>query len=105
ATGSTAYSLAAGGPILYPTLKGFVVTPINCHSLGHKPVVLPEDAFVDVIQMSSKPKVTLFIDGHILVPLTVHHKIRICLSDSVYKVGLLDKNFFFNNLSEKLHWR
>ncbi len=63
ATGSTAYSLSAGGPILDPRLKAILVTPICAHSLYARPVVLSEDAQVKVCVNSSHAEVTLTADG------------------------------------------
>lgn len=105
ATGSTAYSLAAGGPILYPSLRGFVLTPICSHSLGQKPIVLPFDTIVEVRPLSPKPKTALFIDGHLRIPLSTQSLVRISMSKKVYRVVSFDKSFFFVNLANKLHWR
>ncbi len=105
ATGSTAYSLAAGGPIIYPELNAYVITHINSHSLGHKPIVMPEGTFVEIKPAEDRPRVSLFLDGHIVIPLKTEHSVRVELSSKKYSVILLDRNFFFNNLSRKLHWR
>lgn len=105
ATGSTAYSLAAGGPILYPTLKGFVLTPICSHSLGQKPIVMPFDTLVEVRPLGAKPKVALFIDGHLRIPISTQTLVRVSMSKLEYQVISFDKSFFFANLADKLHWR
>ncbi len=63
ASGSTAYSLAAGGPILAPDLQGFVVTPISAHALAHRPLVLAPESQVGVQIVRSKRGVALVLDG------------------------------------------
>ena len=52
-TGSTAYSLAAGGPILYPTLDAFIITPICPHTLTHRPVIVPDDRIIKIVLRSA----------------------------------------------------
>ncbi len=64
ASGSTAYSLAAGGPILAPELKGIVVTPISAHALAHRPLVLGPDSEVITEVVRSKSGVAVVLDGH-----------------------------------------
>ncbi|MCS6961569.1 MAG: NAD(+)/NADH kinase [Deltaproteobacteria bacterium] len=105
ATGSTAYSLAAGGPILYPSLDAFVLTPICSHSLGQKPIVLPAATMVEIKLCSNKPKVALFLDGHIRLPISTTDSVKISLSDKIVNVIMLNKSFFFSNLAQKLAWR
>ncbi|MBL4770647.1 MAG: NAD(+)/NADH kinase [Planctomycetes bacterium] len=63
ASGSTAYSLAAGGPILAPELQGLVVTPISAHALAHRPLVLAPDSSVGVKVLRSSQGVALVLDG------------------------------------------
>jgi NAD+ kinase len=62
-TGSTAYSLSAGGPILYPTIHSLVLTPINPHTLTNRPLVLPEDAHIEITLKSQSEGVLLALDG------------------------------------------
>ena len=64
ATGSTAYNLAAGGPILYPAVCAFIVTPICPHSLTHRPVLFPDSMTLKFqVKNSSKKEVLLTVDG------------------------------------------
>src|SRR5205823_7261932 len=62
-TGSTAYSLASGGPIVYPTLDAIIVTPISPHALTQRPVVLPGSAAIR-IRMRSASELYLTVDGN-----------------------------------------
>lgn len=66
-TGSTAYSLSAGGPILSPSVKGFVLTPICSHSLHNKPIVVDEDVRVIIRAGNSNYKNSLAIDGIVVM--------------------------------------
>ena len=63
ATGSTAYSLSAGGPLLVPDLKAIVLTPICPHSLTQRPVVLPETAVIEVVPRIGADEMALTVDG------------------------------------------
>jgi NAD+ kinase len=102
ATGSTAYSLAAGGPILYPQLKDLVLVPIVPHmGLGYS-LVLPSDSVIKLQLVSFNPA-TLSIDGHINIP--VNDKTAVTLKLSSRKTRFLRLNpqdYFFNVLEEKL---
>ncbi|MBI2868473.1 MAG: NAD(+)/NADH kinase [Chloroflexi bacterium] len=105
ATGSTGYSLAAGGPVLYPNARDFILAPLMPHlSLPH-PLVLPESAVVE-LRVTSVHQATLSIDGHINSPLpggaviTVRH--------SPHKVRFLrlrNPNSFYASLEARLKGR
>jgi NAD+ kinase len=102
-TGSTAYSLSAGGPILYPTLESFVVTPICPHTLSNRPIVLPDDFTLEV-QIKSGEDVYLTLDGQVGSPLKVHDKVRIRKGDYKTKFILLHDRDYFDILKSKLKW-
>ena len=68
-TGSTAYSLAAGGPILMPSVESFVVTPVCPHSLTHRPLVVTDKAQIELrVETSDEEDAFLSIDGQVGVP-------------------------------------
>jgi NAD+ kinase len=62
-TGSTAYSLSAGGPVLMPTVNAFVITPVAPHSLTHRPLVVPDSAVVELLLRSDEEVAYLSLDG------------------------------------------
>lgn len=102
-TGSTAHSLSAGGPILYPTLETFLMTPICPHSLTNRPIVLP-DKFTIEISVKQGQGVYLTLDGQEGVPLKVGDMIEIKKADFKTKFFLLHKRDYFNILRTKLKW-
>ncbi|MBN1258516.1 NAD(+)/NADH kinase [Candidatus Peregrinibacteria bacterium] len=102
-TGSTAYSLAAGGPIVYPTLPAFIITPICPHSFTQKPIVIPDWKKVEVTVESDYNKMTLTIDGQESVDLKYKDEVRF-KKNGVMNFVRLPSESYFNTLREKLHW-
>jgi NAD+ kinase len=103
-TGSTAYSLAAGGPILYPTLNSIVLTPICPHTLTNRPIVLPDNVIVLVTLRSASEDVYLTMDGQIGFPL--HKDDTVEIRKAAYTTRLLipcQRNYF-EVLRTKLKW-
>lgn len=108
-TGSTAYSLAAGGPIVHPTLKATILTPINPHSFGQKPIVIPSENEVEIIVSAPTDKfkdteVVLTMDGQKYVPLQDGDSIRCCGCEHTVKFLRRSQDTFFHTLRKKLHW-
>ena len=68
-TGSTAYSLSAGGPIVFPTVATLLITPICPHTLTNRPVLVPDDSVIRIISRSVSDKAYLTIDGQVGEPL------------------------------------
>jgi NAD+ kinase len=102
-TGSTAYSLAAGGPILMSDVEGFVVTPVSAHSLSHRPLVVRDSSEIDIVVLTEKEEAYLSVDGQSGMPLSDGDKI--CCSKSQYRVKLMHtKGTFFEVLHSKLKW-
>ncbi|GAB4389656.1 MAG: NAD(+)/NADH kinase [Thermodesulfovibrionales bacterium] len=103
-TGSTAYSLSAGGPILYPTLDAVVLTPICPHTLTNRPIVLPGDVEISVTLKSRSEDVFLTLDGQVGFSLRENDTVRV--TKSPYKTTLLmhcDRDHF-QVLRTKLKW-
>ncbi len=102
-TGSTAHSLSAGGPIMYPTLESFLLTPICPHTLTSRPIVLP-DTFVLDISVKSGDDIYLTLDGQEGHPLKVKDRIRIKKADYKTKFIVLHDRDYFKLLRSKLKW-
>lgn len=104
ATGSTAYSAAAGGPIISPGLKALVLTPISSFSLSARPLVFSADGMLSVRILDSRSRVGLMADGQINFNLEENDDVLLSIPD--YKVrllgGSLDK--FYSALQSKLNW-
>jgi len=100
-TGSTAYSLSAGGPILYPTLDGIVLTPICSHTLTNRPIVVPGGLEVHVTLLASQ-EVMLTIDGQIGFPLREDDVVEV--GRAAAAIRLVRFKDFFSVLRTKLKW-
>jgi NAD+ kinase len=102
ATGSTGYSLAAGGPILYPQSEDFLMVPIVSHlTLGYS-LVLPSSSTVK-LQLYTTTQATISVDGHINIPVSTGAAIRIRRSEfKIRFLRLRQQHYFFNVLEEKL---
>jgi len=102
-TGSTAYSLASGGPILMPSVDAFVVTPVSAHSLTHRPLVVRDTAEIEIVVKTGEEETYLSIDGQIGMPLLDGDRIH--CRKSQYQVKLLHTHgTFFDVLRAKLKW-
>ncbi len=103
-TGSTAYNLSAGGPILDPRVKAFVVSPICPHSMTFRPLVVPGSVTLEVVLRSDGEAVYLTLDGQIGFPLEVEDSLKIdSHPNPVHLVRIADRTFF-DVLRRKLRW-
>ncbi|HQG25151.1 MAG: NAD(+)/NADH kinase [Syntrophorhabdus sp.] len=103
-TGSTGYSLAAGGPILYPSMKNIIVTPICPHMLTNRPIILPEKVNIKAILKSKDEKVVLTLDGQIGFPLEFGDEMLIKESSHVVSLVKSSSKGYFEILRTKLKW-
>lgn len=104
-TGSTAYSLSAGGPIVSPSLDCILVTPICPHSLFLRPLLLNPKDTIEIVVGEKHEEVMLTIDGQLGLNLDTKDKVRVNFSNVHCKLIRLSKNSnFFSTLREKLHW-
>jgi NAD+ kinase len=102
-TGSTAYSLSAGGPVVMPTVKAFVITPVAPHSLTHRPLVVPDSAVVEILLRSDEEVAYLSLDGQPGLDLKDGDRVRCRRSE--HKVCLFRTEAdFFHVLRSKLKW-
>lgn len=104
ANGSTAYSLAAGGPILTPELKAWVLTPICPHTITNRPIVLIPEKNIEVKYMTSPKQAELVFDGFNRYPISKGDSIEIFPSKKVFQLVLLKNHDTFSTLRSKLGW-
>jgi len=102
ATGSTGYSLAAGGPILHPKSKEIILQPISCHLGLNHALVLPQQSIVD-LKVAHGDKVVLSIDGQVELPLSDGQNVRVKLSSHVARfLRTHQPTYFYSSLWQKL---
>lgn len=102
-TGSTAYSLSAGGPVLMPTVNAFVITPVSPHSLTHRPLIVPDSAMIEILLRSDEEVAYLSLDGQPGLDLRDGDRVR--CRRSKHRVSLFrTENDFFHVLRSKLKW-
>ncbi|MGH9629474.1 MAG: NAD(+)/NADH kinase [Bryobacteraceae bacterium] len=102
-TGSTAYSLSAGGPIVFPTVEALCITPICPHMLTNRPVILPDESVIRIVSRSDGDAY-LTIDGQVGVSLEANDQIVCRLSDKTLRLVRPPHLRFFDVLREKLSW-
>jgi NAD+ kinase len=108
-TGSTAYSLAAGGPVVHPTISATILTPINPHSFSQKPIVIPGDATTEVHIEARENKfqdttVILTVDGQVYHPLQQGDTVSVNTHEETVKFLRRKQDTFFSTIREKLKW-
>jgi NAD+ kinase len=102
-TGSTAYSLSAGGPVVMPTVGAFVITPVAPHSLTHRPLVVPDSVVIEILLRSNEEVAYLSLDGQPGLDLRDGDRVRCRRSE--HKVSLFRTDTdFFHVLRTKLKW-
>ncbi len=102
-TGSTAYSLSAGGPLMHPTLGGWVIAPIAPHTLSNRPIVLPDTSHISIEVVSGRDASANF-DMQSLATLMLGDQITV--EQSTHKVRFLHPQGwnYFDTLRKKMHW-
>ena len=103
-TGSTAYSLSAGGPIVFPSVGALCITPICPHTLTNRPVIVSDSSVIQVLNLAAHGDAYLTIDGQVGEPL--HEGDRIVCRSSQKSVNLIrpPRMLFFDVLRQKLKW-
>ena len=102
-TGSTAYSLAAGGPVMMPSVSGFVVTPVCPHSLTHRPLVVTDKSEIELRVETGDEQAFLSIDGQVGLPVEQGDRVVCCRAAHHVKLMRLRRTFF-EVLRNKLKW-
>jgi NAD+ kinase len=102
-TGSTAYSLSAGGPILFPTMDAVVLTPICSHTLTNRPIVVPGTDRIEVTLLADQ-EVMATMDGQVGVGLRESDTVEICKAAARIRLVRFPQKDFFSVLRTKLKW-
>jgi NAD+ kinase len=103
-TGSTAYSLSAGGPIVYPLVSAFVVTPICPHTLTNRPLVIPDSAKIEIGFAAGETPIYLTLDGQIGVELQANDVVALNAAAEKLRLVRPQGKSYFSVLRDKLKW-
>lgn len=103
-TGSTAYFLSAGGPIMSPALEAFGIAPICPHTLFSRPLIVSADETVRIVLPEESLGTQLFVDGHSEIELGPGEIVEVVRARRPIEFVRLDNRFFFQTLERKLHW-
>lgn len=103
-TGSTAYNLSAGGPVIYPSMQAIVITPICPHTLSNRPLVIPDDAAIEVRLSRLPEEVALTLDGQIGITLETGDRVLIGKSQTSFNLVQPPNRNYFDLLRDKLLW-
>ncbi len=102
-TGSTAYNLSVGGPIVYPLTEAFIITPVSPHSLSQRPLVMPADIEIE-FKISDEQGAVLLIDGQDTYEVKDKTIIKVTIAQEKAKlIHRIERNFF-KVLNDKLGW-
>ncbi len=104
-TGSTAYNLSAGGPIVYPTVDAFIITPICPFTLSNRPLIIPDTSVIEArLSKKDDESVILTLDGQVGISFHYGDRVVICKSPHVIKLIKPPKHSYFHILRTKLKW-
>ena len=103
-TGSTAYNLSAGGPVIYPSMSAIVITPICPFTLSNRPIVVPDDAVIEVRLKTENEDVALTLDGQVGFPLQANDRVVIRKSHTTFNLVQPANRNYFDVLRDKLRW-
>lgn len=103
-TGSTAYSMSAGGPIVEPTVESIVVTPIAAHTLATRPLVLRPDAVITVQPEDAPEEVLVTVDGQVGARVSSGHALTLRRAARPVRIVRFPGTTFFGRLRRKLGW-
>jgi NAD+ kinase len=103
-TGSTAYNLSAGGPVIYPSMNAVVITPICPFTLSNRPIVVPNDALIELRLQTPDEEVVLTLDGQVGQPLAAGDRVLISKSETTFDIVTPTNRNYFDVLRDKLRW-
>jgi NAD+ kinase len=103
-TGSTGYSMSAGGPIVHPTVESFVITPICPHTLSDRPVVVRDSSSIEMKLLANTESVFLTLDGQKGIVLQATDRVQIVRAEKLLRLIQPEKKSYFEILRNKLKW-
>jgi NAD+ kinase len=103
-TGSTAYSLAAGGPVIVPTVGAFIITPICAHTLSNRPLVVPDTVTIEVVLKTQRETAYLTVDGQVGIAARSDDIVRTRKASSYVEIIQPPDKNYFAILRQKLKW-
>ena len=103
-TGSTAYSLSAGGPIVYPVASAFVITPICPHTLTNRPLVIPDNAKLEIAFAAGDAPIYLTLDGQVGVEMRADDVVALAAAPEKLRLVRPQQKSYFSVLRDKLKW-
>jgi NAD+ kinase len=103
-TGSTAYSLSAGGPVVFPTLESILVTPVSPHTLGIRPLLLPATSEVVVQPEDGPAEILVTVDGQVGTTFAAGETLRVRRAEHGIRIIRFPSSSFFATLRKKLGW-
>jgi NAD+ kinase len=103
-TGSTAYSLAAGGPVIAPTVGAFIITPICAHTLTNRPLVVPDSVTIEVALKTQREAAYLTVDGQMGIAARSDDTVRVKKAGSFVELVQPDHKNYYEILRQKLKW-
>lgn len=103
-TGSTAYNISAGGPILVPRLNAFIIVPICPHSLNARPLVVPSNEKIEITSADNTKRLKISADGQSIYTVPENSKITIKRHKNKARLLLLNDQSFYSVLKQKLNW-
>ncbi|MFB6259139.1 MAG: NAD(+)/NADH kinase, partial [Thiohalorhabdaceae bacterium] len=103
-TGSTAYALSAGGPIVHPAMRAFILVPVCPHTLTNRPIALPGHSHIEVVLVNNPGEIQLTLDGQINFALQDGDRVHIQRDEhNVHLLSDPHRNYF-DVLREKFSW-
>ena len=103
-TGSTAYNLSAGGPVIYPSMNAIVITPICPFTLSNRPIVVPDESMIELRLKTQNEEVALTLDGQVGLPLQAEDVVVIRKSKTTFNLVQPANRNYFDVLRDKLRW-
>jgi len=103
-TGSTAYNLSAGGPVIYPSMNAVVITPICPFTLSNRPIVVPDESVIELRLKTRNEEVALTLDGQVGLPLQAEDVVVIRKSKTTFNLVQPMSRNYFDVLRDKLRW-